>query len=97
MVFNIYNQKSSFLKFVFFFGYSLVFFVPASILCVVPVSWWQWAAVMLGFGASSWLVFNNLAELVAPEDAASGLVAVGVAVVMQFIFAVTIKIKFFYS
>lgn len=79
------------------FGYSTLFYVPASILAVLPFGFWQFIVFLAGFGASSFLLFKNLLKISKIGNEVAGLILLGSAIGINFMFAITMKIKFYYS
>ncbi len=48
---------------VFFVGYAMTIFVPISIICIIPVAWVKWTAVMIGTALSGGFLVMNMRRI----------------------------------
>lgn len=54
------------------YGYSLVAYLPAALLCVAPVDWLKWTALLLATAMSGMLVLRNVAGPIIEAAVAGG-------------------------
>jgi len=93
-------RSASYTALVCLYGYSIMSYIPASILCIFPVETLRWVAVMTACAVSSASLFRNVDALLKGESGNTKAMAIakgmGVAIVgANVIFAVCLKELFF--
>jgi len=77
------------------YGYSLVPFVPAALLCGVPADWVSWLVLLLAGMISSLFLLRVFGGLVLGNVPKQAVMILGVLGVTQIFLAITIKMVFF--
>ena len=93
-------RSASYTALVCLYGYSIMSYIPASILCIFPVETLRWVAVMTAYAVSSASLFRNVDALLKGESGNAKAMAIakgmGVAIVgANVIFAIALKELFF--
>ena len=93
-------RSASYTALVCLYGYSIMSYIPASILCIFPVETLRWVAVMTACAVSSASLFRNVDALLKGESGNAKAMAIakgmGVAIVgANVIFAIALKELFF--
>lgn len=94
LVFRTYDDRLRYAVVFCLYGYALVSFIPAVLLCLVPNEWMTWLSLLAASVASGLFLLRNLAPLVLthPQHASYLLSAVGLG---QVIFGLSLKLYFF--
>lgn len=92
---RIQNSQGSYVHLLNLFGYSLLPYLPASILAVFRVTLLQYLSLFSAFLVSGLLIFKNLKKLVKFENDYTAFIGTCVAVGVQFLFTVFMKLKFY--
>jgi hypothetical protein len=71
-----YKMNLSWLEAVDIYGYGLVIWAPAAIICIAPFDLIRWAVVALAFGVSGWFMASNLKGAVGEAEGSGGGVVV---------------------
>jgi len=81
-----------------YYGYSMVPYLPATVLCIMPVNFIAWVVLMAASGASALLVLRNAsAPLLASDQSAQKAPMLIMAIlVAHFIFFVSMVITFYH-
>ena len=79
------------------FGYSLLYFVPAAIVSVLPTSLLQWLMFVAAVALACYLQFKNLPEMCKFENDSIKLVLFGISFTLIFMMASSMKLKFYSS
>jgi len=89
------SEAPGVIKLISLYGYSLFPYVPACVLCVIPVGWLRWSAIILAFIQSTLLLVFNVyvGELKATKK--KGLPLLGVVILCQGGLALLMKFYFF--
>ena len=93
-------RSASYTALVCLYGYSIMSYIPASILCIFPVETLRWVAVMAACAVSSASLFRNVDALLKGESGNTKAMAIakgmGVAIVgANVVFAICLKELFF--
>lgn len=91
-------QALTLAEWICYYGYSMVPYLPAAILCIIPVNFIAWIVLMAATGASGLLVLRNastplLASDVSHQKAPPLIMAM---LVTHFIFFVSMTITFYH-
>jgi len=79
------------------YGYALFVFIPASILCVVPLPVVQWIVTGIATLLSGWFLVTNLIPPLRAHEAKVGLIALFVVAGLHVGLALAFKLYFFHS
>jgi len=79
------------------YGYALFVFIPASILCVVPLVVLQWIVTGIAALLSGWFLVTNLIPPLRAHEAKVGLIALFVVAGLHVGLALAFKLYFFHS
>lgn len=79
------------------YGYSLIYFLPASILAMFPSSLWQYLCFLAAFGLNCLFFLKNLPLAVNLSNENVRMVVLGFAGVINLMLALTMKCKFYTS
>lgn len=81
-----------------YYGYSMVPFLPASVLCIIPVSFFEWVFLLAATGASGLLILRNVSTpLLASDPSAQKAPPLILAIlVAHFIFYFAMAITFYH-
>mmetsp|Transcript_20447 Transcript_20447/g.19664 ORF Transcript_20447/g.19664 Transcript_20447/m.19664 type:complete len:349 (-) Transcript_20447:226-1272(-) len=89
----------SFFELVCLYGYSLVAFFPATILCLLPMTGWDWTVLLLATALSSVLVLRNVAgpilQQLSTQQQKAGPILIFI-MVNHFIFFLVMKFMFYH-
>jgi len=93
-------RSASYTALVCLYGYSIMSYIPASILCIFPVETLRWVAVMVACAVSSASLFRNVDALLKGESGNTKAMAIakgmGIAIVgANVVFAICLKELFF--
>ena len=85
-------------EWVCYYGYSMVPFLPASILCIIPVNFIAWIVLMAASAASGLLVLRNASTpLLASDQSAQKAPPLILAIlVTHFLFFVSMGVTFYH-
>lgn len=80
------------------YGYSLIPYYPASLLCLVPAAWFEWIVLLVATAVSGLLVLRNVAGPILSSDSTQQKAGPLIICVMVFhvIFLLTLKLTFFH-
>ena len=92
---KIQNSQSSYSHLINLFGYSLLPYLPASVLAVVRYSLFQYLVLFAALGLSSLLLLKNLKKIVKFENDYTAFIGTCIAIGVQFLFTVFMKLKFY--
>jgi len=98
LILRQFESKTRLVTFMCIYGYSLVAFIPATILCLVPSELVSWLAFMAACGISCLFLIRNIAPTIIdylPRNYVTGLL--GGLVATQVLFMLMLKFEFFWS
>jgi len=93
--FRQFGAIYSLISLVCLYGYSLLSFIPATALCIVPYAFTEWIAFLVAFGISSLFLIRNLAPTMVQNAKQSAVTMLGLTVAVQFALMLCIKIGFY--
>jgi len=96
-VFKQYDPKLRFVTILCLYGYSLFPFIPIALICLVPSTALCWLSLLAGAATSAVFLLRNLAPIVVAPDNKQATVLLGGVGLTQLIFAVIIKLYFYYK
>ena len=98
VVYAILKQYDKSLKFVSvlcLYGYSLVYFLPGTILCLLPTWEVTWLSLLVSCGLSGYFILKNLAPLVVTHAKQQAVVFISLISISLLIFTLLLKFYFF--
>ena len=85
----------SFLEIVSVYGYSLVVFIPISILLMAPYDWLRWVLVIIGAVTSGSVLVTTFWQAVEDDPRKYAIPIIAVIFIFHFILALVLKLYFF--
>ena len=89
-----FNAKLKLITTLCLYGYSLIFYIPISLMCIFPSQFFAWLLFIAGGTLSTLFLLRNLAPVVVAHAAQNAAVLLGILGAMQFIFTLTLKLNF---
>jgi hypothetical protein len=77
------------------YGYSLTIFIPMAFVCIVPIGWVRWLAVMLATGVSGLFIVVNLKQTIYEAAPARALVLLGAMLALHLGVGLALRLYFF--
>lgn len=77
------------------YGYSLTIFIPMAFVCIVPIGWVRWLAVMLATGMSGLFIVVNLKQTIYEAAPARALVLLGAMLALHLGVGLALRLYFF--
>ena len=90
-----FDAKLTLIQALCLYGYSLVLFIPAAAVCLVPFPMTDWLSMLGAALASALFLVRNVSTLVVTHAKEHAMPIFGGLVLTQFIFCLSIKITFF--
>lgn len=93
-----FNAKFKLITAVCLYGYSLLAFIPAAVVCVFPSQLFpfpfSWFMFLSAGVVSTLFLLRNIAPIVVEHTAQHAVLILGVLGIVQFIFTITLKFNF---
>ena len=89
-----FNTKMRLITTFCLYGYSLIFYIPISLMCIFPSQVFTWLLFIVGGTSSTLFLLRNLAPLVVAHASQNAAALLGVLGAMQLIFTLTLKLNF---
>jgi protein YIPF1/2 len=91
-------QALSLAEWICYYGYSMVPYLPAAILCIIPVNFIAWIVLMAATGASGLLVLRNASTPLLASDAShqKAPILIMAILVTHFIFYISMTFTFYH-
>jgi hypothetical protein len=90
-----YEKNMKFVSVFCLYGYSLVAFLPAICLCVLPFWEVSWLALLVAGAFSGMFLLKNLAPSIINSARKQAVVLMGIVVIALLIFTIVLKLYFF--
>ena len=89
------DAKMKLITLVCLYGYSLLTFIPATLLCLLPSSFITWIALLAAFGISSLFLLRNMAPIILQHAPAQKQIFLPALAILQLIFTLILKFSFY--
>lgn len=77
------------------YGYSLTIFIPMAFVCIVPIGWVRWLAVMLATSVSGLFIVANLKQTIYEAAPARALMLLGIMLALHTGVGLALRLYFF--
>lgn len=77
------------------YGYSLTIFIPMAFVCIVPLGWVRWLAVMLATGMSGLFIVANLKQTIYEAAPARALMLLSTMLALHVGVGLALRLYFF--
>uniref|UniRef100_A0A3B3DJR6 Protein YIPF n=1 Tax=Oryzias melastigma TaxID=30732 RepID=A0A3B3DJR6_ORYME len=85
----------SFMEIVCVYGYSLSVYIPAVVLCIVPLEWLKWVTMVVAFGLSGSVLVMTFWPALKEDHPRVAMATVSAIVLLDVLLAVVCKMYFF--
>ena len=89
------DAKLKLITLICLYGYSLLTFIPATLLCLLPSSLITWLALLAASSLSSLFLLRNLAPVILQHAAAQKQIFLPALAILQLIFTLILKFSFY--
>lgn len=77
------------------YGYSLTIFIPMAFVCIAPIGWVRWLAVMLATGMSGLFIVVNLKQTIYEAAPARAMLLLGIMLALHLGVGLALRLYFF--
>ncbi|KAJ1931147.1 hypothetical protein EC988_009881, partial [Linderina pennispora] len=77
------------------YGYAMAVWIPAAILCVLPIDWFRWAVVAVGFASSGLFIMRSVNQIVGRSNGKLHKAIIPLLFVAHALLVVVFKLRFF--
>jgi hypothetical protein len=77
------------------YGYSLTIFIPMAFVCILPLSWLRWVAIMAATGLSGLFIVANLKQTIYAAAPARALLLLGILAALHAGVGLALRLYFF--
>ncbi|KAI8324003.1 Yip1-domain-containing protein [Martensiomyces pterosporus] len=77
------------------YGYAMAVWIPISILCVLPLDWFRWAVVAVGFVSSGFFIMRSVNQIVGRSNGKLHKAIIPLLLVAHALLVIVFKFKFF--
>lgn len=89
------DAKMKLITLICLYGYSLLTFIPATLLCLLPSSFITWIALLASAGISSLFLLRNMAPIILQHAPAQKQIFLPALAIIQLIFTLILKFSFY--
>jgi hypothetical protein len=89
------EAKMKLITLICLYGYSLLVFIPATLLCLLPSSFLTWVFLLAASGASALFLLRNLAPVILQHAPAQKQIFLPAVAIVQLIFTLILKFSFY--
>lgn len=91
----MFGSEMRYVQIACLYGYSLVVYLPITLVCLIPSEGLRWLVVFAGVGSSTLFLLSNLKPMLEKEIQARQYIVLGIVAFGQLVLGLTLKTYFF--